>query len=384
MYYKISRKSIYSAIFGTALAVLGFTGLIAVGGRNLLPATLIFELVIFLSGAIYLNSIIRSILPFTIVIIGYILVSYVYSVGYRGAHTLDFFLIYKSFVYLFLLSFLAGKQALSSYFIRFLTRFVLVVFFLKYFYSVALGLSLRPDIFAENNFELMFVAILFYLNYSLHGKVNFFDLFLMVSVFALSGSRSGAMILLFVFLMVFVGKMDLKKLLFGVFFSVVIVLAVMTVYSARVSNRGVEEIDRYVFLMMFLQDISDWSWINYLFGVERISPMSQMTCDRLRFYTNLFSYRDPGVCYSNVLHSYLLRIVYDHGLVGLSGVIGFVFFLLKTSGFSRKDAIALVGIVTLNSMSVSAFNSVYFALGFAIALTSIRGRSNLDVFPSRT
>jgi hypothetical protein len=65
------------------------------------------------------------------------------------------------------------------------------------------------------------------------------------------------------------------------------------------------------------------------------------------------------------LHSFLKR---DHGLVGLVLLYGLLWLGLRRSGVVVRDALALLGLITLSALSVSTFNSVFAAIVLAVAM----------------
>ncbi|MGS2762733.1 hypothetical protein [Sinomicrobium sp. M5D2P9] len=141
----------------------------------------------------------------------------------------------------------------------------------------------------------------------------------------------------------------------------------------------IEKTDRFKFLMVFVDEIREWSIINYLFGADRITALSAEACSKLGYYQSLFSYSGDGSCYSVIFHSYILRAIYDHGIIGFILISVFVYFVITLSGFERKQALVIVGIALLNGLSVSSFNSVYFALGISFYLIIDRsGQRDLE------
>jgi hypothetical protein len=103
-------------------------------------------------------------------------------------------------------------------------------------------------------------------------------------------------------------------------------------------------------------------------GAFPLTPLSPGSCGSLAFYEILFSKTDPGVCYSVIFHSFLMRAVFDHGLLGLVLLYGLLWLGLRRSGMVVRDALALLGLITLSALSVSAFNSVFAAIVLAVAM----------------
>ncbi|MFT6053196.1 MAG: hypothetical protein ACJAS3_001138 [Roseivirga sp.] len=227
----------------------------------------------------------------------------------------------------------------------------------------------RPQLLAENNFELMFLGIMYYVTITRQRKPNYKYLLALILIFVLSSSRSGLIILVLILISSSYSKNIVKSL--GIkFFTVSLMIIVGTaLFLNRMGSLDFESIDRIVFFQYFLNDTSSWGLIDFLIGAERISPLSDATCQGLRFFSGLFSYSNDGSCYSVILHSFVLRVIYDHGIVFLLFIIYAVFLFLKSKGLSRKDSAVVCAMVTLNGLSVSSFNSVFFLLAMmAIAM----------------
>ncbi|MDO5978841.1 hypothetical protein [Flavivirga spongiicola] len=141
----------------------------------------------------------------------------------------------------------------------------------------------------------------------------------------------------------------------------------------------IEKMDRFRFFLVFLDEIKSWNFINFLFGNERITSLSCESCEKLSWYKNSFSYKNDGSCYSVILHSYLLRVILDHGIVGLSVILLFLTRVLRYSGITLKDSFVVIGIVVINGLSVSSFNSVFFVMGllFVIVTDTYMEKPNL-------
>jgi hypothetical protein len=76
----------------------------------------------------------------------------------------------------------------------------------------------------------------------------------------------------------------------------------------------------------------------------------------------LFSRSGNGTCYSVVFHSFLLRAIFDHGILGLVFIIFSAYKLLVVSGVRKGAAVVFVAIVIINGLSVSSFNNLFYAV----------------------
>jgi len=155
----------------------------------------------------------------------------------------------------------------------------------------------------------------------------------------------------------FVVSSGIGFILFGV---------VIAVFIDRLDGRAVESIDRFKFLNNFVIETKGWRLIDYIIGAPRLSPLSENVCDNLRYYSSLFSLSGDGSCYAVIFHSYILRAIFDHGVLGLLMLFYVVFYKLKISGYTQKDSLVFIAVLLLNGLSVSSFNSVYFVLVYVM------------------
>lgn len=342
---------------------MSFTGFLSY--ENLLPVNIILEFYLIALFFTQLRRLDRNIMGFAIIAIIYLIYTFTVAVLLKENNFFDYLLAFKSFVYVFILSFFYNKKGYSSSFISDILKFLLFAFLLKYFISrVLMGIE-RPSLFLENNFELLFLILLFNLEYTLNGnKIHLFKTIALIFIFILSGSRSGILILAFFFLINYI-EFD-RKIIFRILFIFLIFFAVVVIFIARGGSESgyIERIDRFNFLMEFLYNIKDWDLYRYLVGSSAITPLNPISCHNLSYYQKLFSYSGDGSCYSVILHSYILRVVYDHGLIGLSFILLFVYKAMKS--YPIKSYLTVMGVILISGLSVSSFNSIFvtFALMF--------------------
>ena len=327
----------------------------------------IYELFFMILAFLSLTKIHKKIFLLFSVSALYFILSAAYILIFTDGYILDFLLIYKFFVYAILLSILFKKQFVSETSFFHFYKFLVAVFALKYFFVVFFKSS-RPTLFFENNFELMLLSLVFYLYYVLKGKVSLKHQVIISVIFLLAQSISGLLILVFV-----LGMVNIKQILKKIHIVIpgIILLGVGTIYVLKDRLGGELDFrnnDRFKFLTVFLNEIENWDFINYLFGASRITPLSEGACRKLGYWQSLFSYSGDGSCYSVVLHSYIFRVVFDHGFIGLLFICYFVYSIIIRSGFSRNDGLTVLGIVFINGISVSSFNSIYFVLGIMFFL----------------
>lgn len=358
------KRTIYTVFCALLLTLLGvaLVGVVTADGYNRLPATQILEVVFFTASFFMFfggGRERRGSFFCGVALSAYLLAKYLFSFG-GGATFFDFLLSVKAFLYIAIL-------ALSLYvgFIpyRLFGRFLFVLcllFLIKYLYIVLLGGS-RPGLFTENNFELLFLSLLVY-RYCIEESKEKFSVFCVYSLIVfLSFSRSALLLVGYLYFVLFVlsGRRFVFFKLLGLF---AVVFGAAAIISLRQPD-DLSALDRFVFLQVFLSETSEWSFFDYLFGNVALTPLSRGACYELAYYETLFSDSGDGGCYSVILHSFLLRTIFDHGMVGLFAVFGSVWFLIRSSGFGRLEAFSFLILLFLNGLSVSSMNSVYAALG---------------------
>jgi hypothetical protein len=297
----------------------------------------------------------------------YVLVKTLLLVLYGSASLPDFLLAYKAYFYLVLLAFFVGKSLFDGPRLGRLATFLVMVFLAKYGYSVVLGLSDRPGVYMENNFELIMLLGLVYLAHPYLGARRHWVFAGLALTVLLSGSRSAALGLVCVYVFRYLRTSN-RAWPFHLAGVGVVGWAVLSLFSARAAQDGGAELDRLVFFQTFQYEVRSWPFWEFLTGSFPLTPLSAGSCGSLSFYEALFSKTDPGICYSVILHSFLMRAVFDHGLLGLLLLYGLLWLGLRRSGVAARDALALLSLITLSALSVSAFNSVFVAIVLAVAM----------------
>ncbi|MGJ8521504.1 hypothetical protein R84981_000165 [Carnimonas sp. R-84981] len=423
---------------------------------NILPVSPLFELT-FLSIAMLgflakpLND--RGARMFFLISLVYLITTFFIAYFSSPASIKDYLLAYKAFVYTLLLCFLVNRRAITFPAIKYLLYFMLAIFLIKYGYSRWLNvderMGSRPGVYMENNFELVFLVLLYFLAID-QLKHKLWTFIIMILVVYLSGSRS-AMLCLFAvyfcsairtwasvrfrwllicpFLLLLIasvvlGRMDISMSQIGTqvyhrgeqLFADQGPQEISERHSVSIDNGSPEQqqdtgiddapadvttsdikahddgtldhsqgseshdetvsgaevqqkigsVDRVKFLHMFLESTQNWHWWNYLVGTKPLTPLSAESCQALSYWSTLFSYENDGHCYSVILHSYLLRGIYDHGLIGLLFLNLFLAYGLWKSGYRKIDIVCVTGVLMLSSLSVSAYNSVFYALTMAL------------------
>lgn len=349
------------------LGLLALVGLVSPGQFNAAPAEDLLE-VAFLGAAVLSVRRMKPAGQLLFLVAGaYVLVKTLLLVFFSQAGLVDYLQAYKSFFYLVLLGAFVGSGVFDRVRLARFTTFLVAVFLAKYGYSIALGLADRPGVYLENNFELIMLLGLFHLAYPHLGARRDWLFGAVALTVLLSGSRSSALGLLvvYVFLYVRTSNRTWPLHIAGV---AVVGYGVLTVFTKRAAVDGGARLDRLNFLDTFFYEVRHWPVWEFVTGSFPLTPLSPGSCGSLSFYAPLFSHSDPGVCYSVILHSYFLRAVFDHGLLGLALLFTLLWFGLRRSGTGTRDALAVLALISVSGLSVSAFNNVFASIVLAVAM----------------
>jgi hypothetical protein len=350
-----------------ALVVFALVGLLSPGRYNALPAESFLELA-FLA-AVVLAGFRWAPGAWPLLVLGglYLGLKALLLVLYGSAGALDFLQAYKSFYYVVLLAFLVGKRRFDGFRLARLASFLVTVFLAKYAYSVVLGLDQRPGVYLENNFELVLLIGLCYLAWPYLGRRRHLVFAGLAATVLLSGSRSAALGLLCIYAFLYLRRSTRSWPLHmaglgGVGW------AVVALFGERAAEQGTAQLDRLQFLDVFLYEVRDWPVWEFVTGSLPLTPLSPGSCGSLAYWSVLFSKSDPGTCYSVILHSFFLRAVFDHGVLGLVLLYALVWIGLRRSRVPVRDTVALLSLITISGFSVSAFNNVFTAIVLGVAM----------------
>lgn len=348
--------------------IISFFGVISYGKYNLLPANVLFELLVLVSFGLVTKKLPVKAFFIFLSCIGYVIYTFLIAKT-NSIHPADYFLAFKSFIYISILCFFCRKKLFNEINCRYFFQGLLIVFFFKYIFWLALNSFERPGLYTENNFELIFLLMVAVCVFHTSGFLSKLELTSLVVIVFLSGSRSGLLALFAVLFILYIKQLDFKTLIKIILLSI-FAFAAAIVFIARLSGGGIESIDRFVFVQGFVIAVVDWGLIDFLTGAEPLTALPEVVCQRLSYYEKLFSIGDPSKCYSNVLHSYIIRMLFDHGILGLLFIFWSVSSLLKLSNVNLRSRLAVLSILLLNGLSVSSLNSVYAMLGLIFILSS--------------
>jgi hypothetical protein len=285
----------------------------------------------------------------------------------------EFFRAHKWVIYCLVLISALKIRVIEARKLNFLVNLILIASAVKYIYSAALlGIASRPGIFAENNYELFLLFGLVIVVYELGFRKNLLFFSTLGLVVFLSGSRSGAIGFLVVVLYLVSKAQNRTQFIQYLVTTSVALAAGVSLFIFQNRGTNFENLDRINFFSRFLVEVRDWDWVNWVFGAQPLTQMTTETCLSLSFYSVLLSSAQDGSCYSVILHSQILRLILDFGLIGLVLCFYFLYFILRSSGVNVVPASALVLLALSNSFSVSGPNNVYVVFPILAAIITHR------------
>ncbi|MGW9113399.1 hypothetical protein [Microbacterium sp. NPDC055683] len=370
-----------STLLYAILTIGGLASLPNIGSYSLLPVGTLLDawIALFVAYCIVKG---RTRTTGTILLLGAYFLTRVVPALYIGAPLGDFFQAYRWVFYLAAFCFAVGKSWGS---VTPLKRVLWTLLALSFAKAVATlfvrGLSARSGLLTENNFELaLYCAAAIAIWPHLSSRERRWTLALLAAVVVLSGSRSGT--IAFAVVLIFaISQARQASLVFRYLVVLIIPLAVYAIIEIFVSRAESGGVDRINFLNVFLRETSDWNLIEWMVGTVPITPLSPEGCNTLAYYVYLFSSTGDGSCYSVIFHAFMMRVIFDAGLLGLFLTLFIAWSTLRGSGSSLATTLAVVGIAIANSFSVSGFNSPYVAVAVLISI-SVAGSSSLTAPPT--
>ena len=273
-------------------------------------------------------------------------------------------------------------HAISALSVKIIKTFLLV-FFAKYLYLSTEGIG-RPELIAENNFEVIFCCLMWLVisedDCKKSEKLFFYIIVLLIAI--MSGSRSGLSA---------IGALSILTIpgLIGVANSIAVFLAAAIVFTAVFLSvpglddsrllSGYMESDRVKFLTVFVSEMSSKPLVDVIFG--HISPVAldPVNCNSLEFYQGKFSKFDPNACYAVILHSGLMRNLWNFGIFGAVFIQYSVIVLFRRYGATHKQAFSAFAICFLSGLAVSGQSHSMVIVGLMITAHVLGDkRGNVD------
>lgn len=246
------------------------------------------------------------------------------------------------------------------------------------------GPGKRPGLFIENNFEIaLFCGLVLVIYRQLSPTQRLGAVLMLAVLMLLGGSRSGAVAfaVLVVYVLAQSRATTATKVFAGAYALPAIAAVPVFVFVDRA--RTSTQLDRLNFLDVFLAETRNWDLLTWLFGTEPITPLSPIGCGKLAYYEALFSTTGDGSCYSVILHAFVLRAVFDAGLMGLLIAFLVPWIAMRWGGVPTVTALGLLGIAASNSLSVSGLNNPYVALPILMAILIARREVSQGLDPDQ-
>lgn len=366
----MSRHRITTLFLISFFYIFTLSAFVNLETRTVLNAKFTFEVLILVLVIIYLyatgfkKKLIIVLVP-VIIYLFIALLQFIFDT--RNLELDDFLLIYKSYFYILIMTLLSNRINFSYNFTKKLLRFLLIAFFVKYSLMLTLDLAYqgRPDLYAENNFELLLLLILFVGVVDKSRESIMQDFLLLTAVIGMSGSLSASACYAgIISILKFPYNRSIQRFKFFILAGSILFLFWLLI--AR--NVAFENIDRIKFLFLFLQEIENWGMREFLFGSPFMTPVSNITANALIYYDTLFSSVENRLAYSVLFHSFVLRIIFDHGFVGLTFIVWAVHKLASINCCSMQVKLCILMIMLLAGLSISSFNSVFALFGIVIVL----------------
>lgn len=369
------RQTVPTAIRIALLAILVIAAIVSVpflGEWGPLPTTALVDawILLFVASCLIRGRIHTTL---TLALLSLYTLGRIIPALYNESPAEDFLQAHRWLLYLVAFAFAVGRTwGPLEGLIRTMWILLSLAFVKAFLTFVILGPGERPGLFLENNFEIaLFVGFIVVL-YRFLGRGQIPAVILMGALTLLGGSRSGAVS--FLFLAFFAISQANMSSIFSKYIRLLIaptlILVPVWIFQLRASQSSSNQIDRLNFLGVFMNETSNWNVLTWVFGTTPITPLSPAGCSHLSYYEGLFSTTGDGSCYSVILHAFVLRILFDAGLLGLAVVFGVAWWMMRRSGVQFGIAATLILVAIANSLSVSGLNNPYVALPLLLAIVT--------------
>lgn len=363
----------YSTFLATATLLM--VGILSPYSHNILPVARIFDAIIIFIAAFMIYKVrISNIELLAIIFISSYFIYYTLSSTLLGnAHILDVFQSSKFLVYVIIFIMLSKVPLMRGGEIKYLLLISLFAFFVKYAYSITLeftdSMSRRPGVLTENNFELIYLAgLFFFVKDSLKIREHILCLLILIAIMLMGGSRSAIASFMIASAVIYVKGNPVRTIAF-IIPGMALLSAAYFIFESR-GGFDLNTIDRFRFFNLFMNEMDNRNALNWIAGDSYLTPMMPYTCQMLSFYEKLFSFNYDSTCYSVILHSFLFRVIIDHGLFVYLMTIFFSYYAIKKNTGDMYLALGIVALVTISGLSVSSFNSSIAAFMVLLAITS--------------
>lgn len=357
---RIVEFSLYSIV-----AIVAFFGLIKSGKEVSFATEMLDAWFVLTCAVLFFRGKLRA--PVALGLFVIYCVSRFVPLLYTSAPTSEFLRAYRWLLYLTVFLLAIGWEWSTRRLLTKLTISLLCVALTKYVVTVLLkGMDSRPTLFLENNFELPLFVGLVVVTYKFLGKWKAFAVFLVAGLVLLGQSLSGALafacLIAFVLWDLFQSHLRLRPIIPLLGFSALLAPIAVVLSRKQVAS------DRAKFLDVFLGETASWHIDNWILGTMPLTPLSPEGCSRLSYWTSLTFNTDLNQCYSVILHSFGLRVIFDAGITGAIIAFAVPVFACIAARVQPEIWVTLIAIAATNALSVSSLNNPYMAMPIVLAI----------------
>lgn len=231
---------------------------------------------------------------------------------------------------------------------------IISVFFIVYLVQMAIG-SERPRFFSENNYEIPLLLSLMSINEYLSKKRNVFFSGIAYLTALISFSKSGLLEASYVYLRFFLRDITARKIAYLLVITFIGGYVILMILISRVGGQDLVDIDRFKFFLVFWDLMVESNYGEIFLGHGMASSLPFTSCIELKYWANdIFS--DYSYCNATVFHSFLLKLVYECGILG-SLLIIYAWYYYIIRDYGRWLGRVLFTIVIICSLSVSGFGN---------------------------
>jgi hypothetical protein len=369
---RLLRGALYALLVVAGVASLPF-----IGAYGPLPTTTLLDawMIIFIVTCFVRGRTQHAVL--FLLLVGYLLTRVIPAVAISAPVT-DFLQAYRWILYLIAFALAVGRPWGRIKPVIGVTWALLSMALAKAAATyVFLGPGERPGLLLENNFELALFSGLLAIVYTHLGRGKFWAIAMLGALTVLAGSRSGAIAFVILAVYAVFQARNANLLVKYVLFCAIPAVGFVAVSIFESREQVGRPVDRLNFLDVFLIETRDWTPLTWLFGTTPITPLSDVACARLSYFQLLFASTNDGTCYSVILHAFVLRVLFDAGIVGLLIAFAVTLFTLRKGGVAWGLTGTLALIAFSNGFSVSGLNNPYVALPILLAIV-LAARSGYD------
>lgn len=353
---------------------LAVVGLASLGEFNMVPAHQILDVALYGAALTLLGWVDRRMLPLVVAVGALVAVRAAFALTSTDAGLGDVVQAHKWLLNIAVVLLCSGRVARIPDLAARMAWVLIPLALLKYVVEVvALGHD-RPGLLYENNFEIALLCglVVVALRDMAHYRLVLLGM-LGVAV-VLAGSRSGAIAFGITALFAVHTLIGAKavRLYVAALTAAGAIVAAALLFAARYEAEG--QVDRLNFAAIFGDETGERGLVGWLLGPPPMTALTTESCARLDFYAVLIADQSANECYSVVLHAFLLRVLFDFGLVGLVAAFAIPAYVMVRNHVPWPVVTALTLIAFSNSASVSGINNPFITLPIVLAILAGNAR----------